>query len=225
MALNSDMPWPSVEDARSRVLDIQKKLHRWTKADSAKRFEDLFNLVCDRAMLVVAWDRVRSNRGSKTAGVDGRTRWYIEHRLGVARFLEETRVSLKEQAYRPAPVREHGIPKAGGKVRYLGIPTIQDRVVQMALKLVLEPIFEVDFCPTSFGYRRPACIQAGRHVRRPMLRMPRAERPHGSAITARATWSLSVTELRSRWQRTVHAIGARGRGSNVMESRRKHAER
>lgn len=153
MTLNSDMPWPSIEDARSRVLDIQKKLHRWTKIDSAKRFDDLFNLVCDRATLVVAWDRVRSNRGSRTAGVDGRTRWHIEHRLGVARFLEETRVSLKTRVYYPAPVKEHGIPKAGGKVRYLGIPTIRDRLVQMALKLVLEPIFEVDFCPTSFGYR------------------------------------------------------------------------
>ena len=153
MTLNSDTPWPSVDDARTRVLDIQKKLHRWTKADSAKRFDDLFNLVCDRATLVVAWDRVRSNRGSRTAGVDGWTRWHIEHRLGVGRFLEETRECLKARRYRPAPVREHGIPKAGGKVRYLGIPTIRDRVVQMALKLVLEPIFEVDFCPTSFGYR------------------------------------------------------------------------
>jgi RNA-directed DNA polymerase len=153
MTLNSDMSWPSVDDARSRVLDIQKKLHRWTKVDNAKRFDDLFNLVCDRATLVVAWDRVRSNRGSRTAGVDGWTRWHIEHRRGVARFLEETRVSLKARVYQPAPVKEHGIPKAGGKVRYLGIPTIRDRVVQMALKLVLEPIFEVDFCPTSFGYR------------------------------------------------------------------------
>lgn len=153
MTLNSDMPWPSVEDARSRVLDIQKKLHRWTKVDSLKRFDDLFNLVCDRATLVVAWDRVKSNRGSRTAGVDGQTRWHIEHRHGVTRFLEETRVSLKAREYRPAPVKEHGIPKAGGKVRYLGIPTIRDRVVQMALKLMLEPVFEVDFCPTSFGYR------------------------------------------------------------------------
>lgn len=153
MTLNSGTPWPSVDDARAWVLDIQKKLHRWTKADSEKRFDDLFNLVCDRATLVVAWDRVRSNKGSKTAGVDGWTKWHIEHRHGVERFLEETRVSLKTRAYCPAPVRKHGIPKAGGKVRYLGIPTIRDRVVQMALKLVLEPIFEVDFCPKSFGYR------------------------------------------------------------------------
>lgn len=153
MALNSDIAWPNVVDARARVLCIQQKLHRWTKADSQKRFDDLYNLVCDRAMLVVAWDRVRSNRGSRTAGVDAWTRWGIEHRLGTDRFLNEIHVSLKSRTYRPAPTKEHGIPKKGGKVRYLGIPTIRDRVVQMALKLVLEPIFEVDFCPTSFGYR------------------------------------------------------------------------
>jgi RNA-directed DNA polymerase len=153
MALNSDMPWPSVEDAKLRVLDIQRKLHQWSKADGEKRFHDLFNLVCDRAALVVAWNRVRSNRGSKTAGVDGATRWHLEHRLGVAPFLEEILSSLKARTYRPLPVREHGIPKAAGKTRYLGIPTIRDRVVQMALKLVLEPIFETDFYPSSYGYR------------------------------------------------------------------------
>jgi RNA-directed DNA polymerase len=109
--------------------------------------------VCDRATLVVAWDRVRSNRGSKTAGVDGKSRWHVEQRIGVMPFLEELRSEMKERTYRPSPVRERGIPKAGGKTRYLGIPTVRDRVVQMALKLVLEPIFEVDFYPSSYGYR------------------------------------------------------------------------
>jgi RNA-directed DNA polymerase len=153
MALNSDTPWPSVDDARQRVLCIQRKLHQWSKADAEKRFDDLFNLVCDRATLVVAWDRVRSNRGSKTAGVDGTSRWHVEHRIGVTPFLEELRSEMKACTYRPSPVRERGIPKAGGKTRYLGIPTVRDRVVQMALKLVLEPIFEVDFYPSSYGYR------------------------------------------------------------------------
>lgn len=153
MTLNSATPWPSVDDARPRVLDLQRKLHRWSKTDSAKRFDDLFNLVCDRATLVVAWSRVRSNKGSNTAGVDAWTRWHIEHSLGVTTFLEDLRTSLKTRTYRPLPVRERGIPKAGGKVRYLGIPTIRDRVVQMALKLVLEPIFEVGFYPSSYGYR------------------------------------------------------------------------
>jgi RNA-directed DNA polymerase len=153
MALNSDTPWPDVVDARQRVLDIQRKLHRWSKADPAKRFDDLFNLVCDRATLVVAWNRIRSNRGSRTAGTDGTTRWHIENRTGVQTFLEALRASRKARTYRPLPVRERGIPKKGGKVRYLGIPTVRDRVVQMALKLVLEPIFETDFYPSSYGYR------------------------------------------------------------------------
>jgi len=67
--------------------------------------------------------------------------------------LEELRSQLKARTYRPSPTRERGIPKRDGKVRYLGIPTIRDRVVQMALKLVLEPIFETDFYPASYGYR------------------------------------------------------------------------
>lgn len=153
MALNSDTPWPSVPDAKQRVLNIQKKLHHWSKADKEKRFTDLFNLVCDRATLVVAWEHVRSNRGSKTAGVDGQTRWHIEHRVGRERLLGRLRSSLKAHTYCPSPVREKSIPKAGGKMRHLGIPTVQDRVVQMALKLVLEPVFEVDFYPASYGYR------------------------------------------------------------------------
>lgn len=152
MTPNGDTPCPSLTEARARVLDIQRKLHRWSQ-DGAKRFDDLFNLVHDRATLLVAWSRVRSNRGGRTAGVDGMTCWHIEHRIGVGRFLDELHRALKERSYRPLPVRERAIPKPGGKVRYLGIPTIRDRVVQMALKLVLEPIFEADFCPTSYGYR------------------------------------------------------------------------
>lgn len=153
MTLNSDNPWPSLKEAKSRVLHIQQKLHRWSQADPEKRFHDLFNLVHDRATLLVAWHRVKSNRGSKTAGIDGTTRWEIEHRVGVSRFLETLRSDLKQRRYRPLPVREKSIPKRRGKTRRLGIPAIRDRVVQMALKLLLEPIFEADFCPTSYGYR------------------------------------------------------------------------
>ena len=152
LALNSGNPWPSVKDARAWVLHIQQQLHRWSEADRGKVFEDIFNLVYDRATLVVAWDRVRSNRGSRTAGIDGATRWHIERR-GVVPFLEDIRADLKARRYQPLPVREHGIPKGGGKVRYLGSPTIRDRVVQMAIKLILEPIFEVGFYPASYGYR------------------------------------------------------------------------
>ncbi len=153
MALNNDTSWPSVVDAKSWVLKIQRKLHQWSKTDRERRFDDLYNLVSDRSMLLVAWDRVKSNRGSRTAGVDGWNRWHIEQRVGVEGFLEDLQSQLKARTYRPTPVKERTIPKRAGKVRYLGIPTIRDRVVQMALKLLLEPIFETDFYPSSYGYR------------------------------------------------------------------------
>lgn len=150
--LNSGASWPSLDEARSRVLDHQRKLHRWSRTDPARRFGDVFNLVCDRATLVVAWERVARNRGASTSGVDAVTRHAIERR-GVEQFLEDLRASLKNGSFRPQPVKQAVIPKRSGSVRYLGIPTLRDRVAQMALKLVLEPIFEADFYPSSYGYR------------------------------------------------------------------------
>ena len=85
MALNNDMLWPDIDDAWLWVLGIQRKLHRWTKADTEKKFDDLFNLVHDRNTLLVAWDRIRNNRGSRTAGVDGKNRWHVENCIGVWR--------------------------------------------------------------------------------------------------------------------------------------------
>jgi RNA-directed DNA polymerase len=146
-------PAPSAAElAEERVLAWQRKLHRWAGEDKEQRFGDLFNLVCDPATLLVSWERVKRNRGSKTAGVDGETRKRIEQ-LGVQRVLGELRQALKDGSYAPQPVREHTIPKRSGKLRRLGIPALRDRVVQMAAKLVLEPIFEADFCPTSYGFR------------------------------------------------------------------------
>jgi len=138
--------------AAERVLGWQTKLHRWAGQDEQKRFGDLFNLVCDPATLLVAWERVKRNRGSKTAGVDGQTRWHVE-RLGVEKVLGELRQSLRDGSYAPLPVREHEIPKRSGKVRRLGIPALRDRIVQMATTLVLEPIFEAEFAPCSYGFR------------------------------------------------------------------------
>ncbi|XVQ06385.1 hypothetical protein ACQP1W_27400 [Spirillospora sp. CA-255316] len=117
------------------------------------RFGDVFNLVYDRATLLVAWEKVSGNRGARTAGVEAVTRYHIEERHGVIPFLEELRSSLKDGTFAPLPVRQATVPKKHGKVRYLGIPTLRDRVAQMALKLILEPIFEVDFYPSSYGYR------------------------------------------------------------------------
>ncbi|MFG3025417.1 reverse transcriptase domain-containing protein [Streptomyces sp. NPDC048254] len=93
------------------------------------------------------------NRGARTVGVDGVTRYHIEERHGVIPFLDEIRSSLKVGSLTALPVKQAVIPKKNGKVRYLGIPTLRDRIVQMALKLILEPIFEVDFYPSSYGYR------------------------------------------------------------------------
>ncbi|MCZ7663157.1 MAG: reverse transcriptase domain-containing protein [Thermoleophilia bacterium] len=151
--MNTVAPWPSVLEAEARVLHVQTKFHKWAATDQTQQFHDLFNLVGDRATLVVAWQRIRTNRGSRTAGVDGITRRDVEQRVGVERFLDGIRLSLKDGSYRPQPVRERMIPKAGGKLRRLGIATLRDRVVQMALKLVLEPIFEPDQYRSSYAYR------------------------------------------------------------------------
>ena len=138
------------------VLDMQRKLHRWSVADADKVFADLFNIVCNRRTLSESWRRLTRNRGSRTPGTDGVTRKTVEERPGgAAQFIEGIRDELRGGTYRPEPVRQRLIPKPGkpGKVRPLGIPTLKDRLVQMALKLVLEPIFEADFYPTSYGFR------------------------------------------------------------------------
>jgi RNA-directed DNA polymerase len=110
--------------AGQRVLDIQAKLHRWAAADPGRRFDDLFNLVADPAFMVTAWRRVRENKGARTAGIDKRTARSIEASAqGAEGFLEDLRTQLRARAFRPLPVRQRKIPKAGGKLRSLGIPT------------------------------------------------------------------------------------------------------
>ena len=152
--MNIGEPWPDSDVAWFRVLEMQTKLHQWATDDPKRRFDDLYNLVYDPAFLVVAWERVRGNRGARSAGVDG-----VQPRsvvFGAAELLSGLRDDLKARRFVPLPVRERMIPKTGGKLRRLGIPTARDRVVQAALKLVLEPIFEADFRPCSHGFR-PGC--------------------------------------------------------------------
>jgi RNA-directed DNA polymerase len=132
---------------------MQAKLHGWARADGSRRFEDLFNLVYDRAFLRHAFERVAQNAGARTPGVDKATVADVENRIGVTAFLDGVRDSLKSGEFRPVQVRQVMIPKASGKLRKLGIPTVADRVVQTSLKLVLEPIFEADFVPCSYGFR------------------------------------------------------------------------
>jgi RNA-directed DNA polymerase len=138
----------------SRVAGMQAKLHRWAAADPGRRFDDLFNFVHDPATLIVAFARVAGNQGANTPGVDGVTAAWVGETVGVPGFLDDLRAALKDGSFRPLPVRERKIPKPGGsgKIRKLGIPCIADRVVQAALKLVLEPIFEADFLPCSYGF-------------------------------------------------------------------------
>src|SRR5450759_1381375 len=132
---------------------MQAKLYRWATDDPNRRFADLSNLVADPAFLLVAWRRVRGNRGARSAGIDGQTAYAIEAERGEEAFLASLRADLRTRTFRPIPVRERMIPKSGGKRRRLGIPTVRDRVVQAALKLVLEPIFEADFKSCSYGFR------------------------------------------------------------------------
>src|SRR5271165_1145683 len=169
---------------RGKVRGMQAKQHRWAGEDSSRRFGDLFNLVCDPDFLAEAWMRVRRNRGAKTPGIDGVTAAHVERRAGgVSGFLAEIRGQLKAGKYRPSEVRQVMIPKTNGKLRKIGIPTLADRVVQASLKLVLEPIFEADFQPCSYGFRESAGINRhgggdGRALRRRASdpRRPRAMR-------------------------------------------------
>jgi hypothetical protein len=117
--VNTDELEAATYQARRRVLEIQAKLHRWARDDPHRRFDDVFNLVADPAFLLVAWDRVRHNKGAKTAGVDGHSAYYVQAVLGVEEFCDRLRTVLKDRSFRPVPVRERMIPKAGGKQRRL----------------------------------------------------------------------------------------------------------
>ena len=133
-----------------KVRKLQRTLWMCAKRSRTRRFHALYDRICRSDVLHEAWEQVRKNRGS--AGVDGESIKAIEKR-GVQAFLEGIRADLVAGRYRPQPVRRRFIPKGDGKQRPLGIPTVRDRVVQSAAKIVLEPIFEADFRPCSFGFR------------------------------------------------------------------------
>jgi RNA-directed DNA polymerase len=133
----------------NNASEEMKHLHKLAKRDPSKRFEHLWELATDPAWLMQAWEEIRSNKGSMTAGID----------TTIAVDIDPERIQalskrLKTGQYRPKPVRRVYIPKANGKTRPLGIPTLEDRVVQQALRMLMEPIFEADFYDCSHGFRR-----------------------------------------------------------------------
>jgi group II intron reverse transcriptase/maturase len=136
---------------QDKVRELQRTLYRSAKADPKRRFHALYDKVYRRDVLERAWELVRANRGA--AGIDKQTITDVE-RYGVDRLLDELAADLKGGRWRPLPARRVFIPKPGREeLRPLSIPAVRDRVVQAALKIVIEPIFEADMLECSFGFR------------------------------------------------------------------------
>jgi RNA-directed DNA polymerase len=137
---------------QDKVRELQRTLYRAAKAEPGRRFHALYDKVLRRDVLERAWELVRANRGAP--GIDSQTIADVEQ-YGIARLLDELIVDLRDGRYRPLPARRVFIPKPGRakEQRPLSIPAVRDRVVQCAVKIVIEPIFEADFLPCSFGFR------------------------------------------------------------------------
>lgn len=133
----------------NNITEEMKHLHKLAKQNPSKRFNHLWESLTDPRWLAQAWEEIRRNKGSQTTGVDSTTAVDVDLDL-----IHKLAQQLKNGTYRPTPVRRVQIPKANGKTRPLGIPTIKDRIVQQGLKMLLEPIFEADFYNCSHGFRQ-----------------------------------------------------------------------
>jgi group II intron reverse transcriptase/maturase len=143
--------------ANDEVRELQRTLYRAAKADPGRRFHVLYDKVCRRDVMAQAWDQVRRNHGA--AGIDRMNLADVE-KYGASQMLEELGADLREGRYRPLPGRRMWIPKPGSEERRpLSIPAVRDRIVQAALRIVLEPVFEADFLDCSFGFRPKRAAQ------------------------------------------------------------------
>jgi RNA-directed DNA polymerase len=133
------------------VSEMQRKLSQWATENPQEKYRELYHLLCHEVWLRVAQHYVNSNQGRETAGVDGRT--MSNFNADVDGNIKRLSEALKAKIFEPMPVRRVYIPKANGKRRPLGIPTIDDRIVQEALRMILEPIWEADFSIHSYGFR------------------------------------------------------------------------
>src|SRR5437867_3027457 len=172
-----------------KLQDLRRRLYVKAKAEPTWRFWGLYVHVCKRETLWEAYQLAKENDGAP--GIDGVTFQAIEAE-GLEGFLERLREELEQRRYRPRRLRKVGIPKEGGKIRQLSIPCIRDRVVQGALKLILEPIFEADFQPGSFGYRPKKSAHA-------------AIQPVSEAIVRHMTYVVDL-DLRSYFDTVRHSL-------------------
>jgi RNA-directed DNA polymerase len=139
------------EPSFGKVQRLQRRLWAAAKQSEGRRFHALYDRIHRGDVLWEAWYRVCRNRGA--AGVDRVTLAHVQEEYGVERLLAELQADLRAGTYRPAPARRVDIPKPQGGTRPLGIPAVRDRVAQQAARIVLEPIFEADFHPCSYGFR------------------------------------------------------------------------
>jgi len=201
---------PGGRESIDKVRQLQRRLWSVAKQQSGRRFHALMDRIYRRDVLWEAWRRVKRNRGA--AGVDAMTLADVEQ-VGVEAFLEDLGTRLRAGTYRPAAVRRRYIPKGDGRQRPLGIPTVRDRVAQMAATLILEPIFEADFHPCSYGFRpkrsatqaletlRTRGARGGNHVLDADIRDYFGSIDHGKLLTlvARRISDQRVLKLIRQW--------------------------